>query len=89
MNKKQKLAIIAALVHSPKLMIMDKPFVALDPKATHLLKNTMHELCENGTAIFFSPHLLEVAEKLCDKVTMESWIWWNGFTAILSHKNRR
>ena len=89
MNKKQKLAIIAALVHSPKLMIMDKPFVALDPKATHLLKNTMHELCENGTAIFFSTHLLEVAEKLCDKVAMESWIWWNGFTAIFSHKNRR
>ena len=70
MNKKQKLAIIAALVHSPKLMIMDKPFVALDPKATHLLKNTMHELCENGTAIFFSTHVLEVAEKLCDKVAI-------------------
>lgn len=67
---KQKLAIIAALVHSPKLMIMDEPFVGLDPKATHLLKNTMHELCENGTAIFFSTHVLEVAEKLCDKVAI-------------------
>lgn len=65
---KQKLAIISALIHEPKLIIMDEPFVGLDPKASHLLKETMHELCATGTAIFFSTHVLEVAEKLCDKV---------------------
>lgn len=65
---KQKLAIIGALVHSPKLLIMDEPFVGLDPRAAHLLKETMRELCSNGGAIFFSTHVLEVAEKLCDKV---------------------
>ena len=67
---KQKLAIISALVHEPKLIIMDEPFVGLDPKASHLLKTTMKELCESGAAIFFSTHVLEVAEKLCDKVAI-------------------
>ena len=65
---KQKLAIISALIHQPKLIIMDEPFVGLDPKASHLLKTIMRELCDNGSAIFFSTHVLEVAEKLCDKV---------------------
>ena len=67
---KQKLAIIAAWLHDPKLVIMDEPFVGLDPKASHLLKGMMRELCENGGAIFFSTHVLEVAEKLCDKVAI-------------------
>ncbi len=67
---KQKLAIISALVHKPKLVIMDEPFVGLDPKASHLLKGIMRELCEDGSAIFFSTHVLEVAEKLCDKVAI-------------------
>lgn len=67
---KQKLAIIAALVHRPKLIIMDEPFVGLDPKASHLLKIMMREMCDNGSAIFFSTHVLEVAEKLCDKVAI-------------------
>ena len=67
---KQKLAIISALLHSPKLVIMDEPFVGLDPKASHLLKQLMREICDNGCAIFFSTHVLEVAEKLCDKVAI-------------------
>lgn len=67
---KQKLAIISALIHEPKLIIMDEPFVGLDPKATHLLKELMHQMCNNGSAIFFSTHVLEVAEKLCDKVAI-------------------
>ena len=67
---KQKLAIIAAWLHQPKLIIMDEPFVGLDPKAAHLLKGMMRELCDNGGAIFFSTHVLEVAEKLCDKVAI-------------------
>ncbi len=67
---KQKLAIISALIHEPKLIIMDEPFVGLDPKASHLLKEIMREICENGGAIFFSTHVLEVAEKLCDKVAI-------------------
>ncbi len=67
---KQKLVIISALVHQPKLLIMDEPFVGLDPKASHLLKLMMRELCDNGSAIFFSTHVLEVAEKLCDKVAI-------------------
>ena len=67
---KQKLAIIAAWIHDPKLIIMDEPFVGLDPKAAHLLKGTMRELCDVGGAIFFSTHVLEVAEKLCDKVAI-------------------
>ncbi len=67
---KQKLAVISALIHKPKLLIMDEPFVGLDPKASHLLKATMRQLCDNGSAIFFSTHVLEVAEKLCDKVAI-------------------
>ena len=67
---KQKLAIIAAWLHSPKLIIMDEPFVGLDPKASHLLKGMMREVCNEGGAIFFSTHVLEVAEKLCDKVAI-------------------
>lgn len=67
---KQKLAIIAALIHEPKLIIMDEPFVGLDPIASHLLKKIMREMCDNGSAIFFSTHVLEVAEKLCDKVAI-------------------
>ena len=67
---KQKLAIISALIHDPKLMIMDEPFVGLDPKATHLLKEVMHEKCAEGHAVFFSTHILEVAEKLCDSVAI-------------------
>lgn len=67
---KQKLAIISALLHRPKLLLMDEPFVGLDPVATHLLKGFMRELCEEGSAIFFSTHVLEVAEKLCDKVAI-------------------
>ncbi len=67
---KQKLAIIAAWIHSPRLIIMDEPFVGLDPKASHLLKGMMREICDAGGAIFFSTHVLEVAEKLCDKVAI-------------------
>lgn len=67
---KQKLAIISALIHDPKLIIMDEPFVGLDPKASHLLKEMMREMCDRGGAIFFSTHVLEVAEKLCDKVAI-------------------
>ena len=67
---KQKLAIIAAWLHQPRLIIMDEPFVGLDPKASHQLKGMMREVCDNGGAIFFSTHVLEVAEKLCDKVAI-------------------
>ena len=67
---KQKLAIIAAWLHQPRLIIMDEPFVGLDPKASHLLKGMMREICDVGGAIFFSTHVLEVAEKLCDKVAI-------------------
>lgn len=67
---KQKLAIISALVHEPRLLIMDEPFVGLDPRAAHRLKQIMRELCDRGCAIFFSTHVLEVAEKLCDKVAI-------------------
>lgn len=67
---KQKLAIIAALIHEPKLLIMDEPFVGLDPMASHSVKEIMREMCENGCAIFFSTHVLEVAEKLCDHVAI-------------------
>ena len=67
---KQKLAIISAWLHAPKLVIMDEPFVGLDPKASHILKGMMRELCDQGVAIFFSTHVLEVAEKLCDKVAI-------------------
>lgn len=67
---KQKLAVISAFIHEPKLIIMDEPFVGLDPKAAHTLKEMMRELCEKGGAIFFSTHVLDVAEKLCDKVAI-------------------
>ncbi|MCR1951352.1 ABC transporter ATP-binding protein [Clostridium sp. DSM 100503] len=67
---KQKLVIISALIHKPKLLILDEPFVGLDPKASHILKEEMKKLCNEGVAIFFSTHVLEVAEKLCDKVAI-------------------
>ena len=67
---KQKLAVISALLHEPKLMILDEPFVGLDPVASHALKGVMRELCDRGGAIFFSSHVLEVVEKLCDKVAI-------------------
>ena len=67
---KQKLAVISALIHKPKLLILDEPFVGLDPKASHTLKEIMRELCNEGSAIFFSTHVLEVAEKLCDKIAI-------------------
>lgn len=67
---KQKLAVISAWIHEPKLIMMDEPFVGLDPKAAHLLKQMMREACAKGSAIFFSTHVLEVAEKLCDKVAI-------------------
>ena len=67
---KQKLAIISAWMHQPKLILMDEPFVGLDPKASHLLKEMMQDVCSEGGAIFFSTHVLEVAEKLCDKVAI-------------------
>lgn len=67
---KQKLCLIAAWLHSPKLILMDEPFVGLDPKAAHLLKEMMHAHCEGGGSIFFSTHVLDVAEKLCDRVAI-------------------
>ena len=67
---KQKLAVISAFLHEPRLILMDEPFVGLDPTASHLLKQMMRELCDRGGAIFFSTHVLEVAEKLCDKVAI-------------------
>mgnify|MGYP002571668629 CR=1 FL=1 len=67
---KQKLSLIAALIHEPKLMLLDEPFVGLDPKAAHDLKKIMRQMCDRGGAIFFSTHVLEVAEKLCDKVAI-------------------
>ena len=69
---KQKLVVISALIHDPKLVIMDEPFVGLDPKAAHILKELMHDMCARGAAIFFSTHVLEVAEKLCDKIAIIS-----------------
>jgi len=67
---KQKVAILSALIHEPKLLVLDEPFVGLDPKATFTLKEIMHEMCERGTAIFFSTHVLDVAQKLCNKIAI-------------------
>ncbi len=67
---KQKLAIISALIHQPKLLILDEPFVGLDPKSAHTLKIIMHDICKNNGAIFFSTHVLDVAEKLCNKIAI-------------------
>ena len=67
---KKKLAIISALIHRPKLLVLDEPFVGLDPKAAHTLKTIMTQLCSEGSAIFFSTHVLEVAEKLCNKIAI-------------------
>ena len=67
---KQKAAIISALIHQPKLLVLDEPFVGLDPKATFTLKELMREMCQNGTAVFFSTHVLDVAEKLCNKIAI-------------------
>ena len=77
---KQKLAIISAFIHEPKLILMDEPFVGLDPKAAHILKGMMRELCDKGGAIFFSTHVLEVAEKLCNKVAIikDGRLIWQG-----------
>ena len=67
---KQKVAIIGALIHNPKLLVLDEPFVGLDPKAAHTLKEIMRDLCESGSAVFFSTHVLDVAEKLCNKIAI-------------------
>lgn len=67
---KQKLALMSALIHEPKLILMDEPFVGLDPKAAFMVKGLMREICDNGGAIFFSTHVLEVAEKICDKIAI-------------------
>lgn len=67
---KQKLVLISAFIHHPKLLILDEPFVGLDPKASLTLKQLMHEKCREGSAIFFSTHVLEVAQKLCNKIAI-------------------
>lgn len=84
---KQKLALIGALIHEPKLLILDEPFVGLDPKATLMLKNRMHELCDQGTAIFFSTHVLDVVERLCNKVAIirQGQLVVSGNTEELTH----
>ena len=86
---KQKLAIISALIHKPKLYIMDEPFVGLDPKAAHTLKEIMKEQCKNGCAIFFSTHVLEVAEKLCTKIAIikDGKLVASGETAAVKGNN--
>lgn len=84
---KQKLAVISALIHEPKLVVLDEPFVGLDPKAAFILKQIMHEMCEKGTAIFFSTHVLDVAEKLCNKIAIikQGKIIASGTTEELTH----
>jgi ABC-type multidrug transport system, ATPase component len=79
---RQKLALISAFIHNPKVLILDEPFVGLDPKASHTLKNMMRELCEQGGIVFFSTHVLEVVEKLCDRVAIikDGTIVVNGIT---------
>jgi len=79
---RQKLALISAFIHNPKVLILDEPFVGLDPKASHTLKNIMRELCEQGGIVFFSTHVLEVVEKLCDRVAIikDGTIVVNGIT---------
>lgn len=85
---KQKLALIGALIHKPKLLILDEPFVGLDPKASVLLKEKMKELCKEGSAIFFSTHVLEVAEKLCNKVAIisQGTLQLSGETDLLTRE---
>lgn len=86
---KQKLAIISALIHKPKLYVMDEPFVGLDPKAAHTLKEIMKEQCKNGSAIFFSTHVLEVAEKMCTKIAIikDGKLIASGETAAVKGNN--
>lgn len=83
---KQKLAIISALIHKPRLLVLDEPFVGLDPSASVVLKQNMHALCEEGSAIFFSTHVLDVAEKLCNKIAIikEGELVAAGETAVLT-----
>lgn len=85
---KQKTAVISALLHQPKLMVLDEPFVGLDPKATIVLKDIMREMCRSGSAIFFSTHVLEVAEKLCNKIAIikEGKLVVSGDTDKLTQK---
>lgn len=84
---KQKLAIISALIHKPKLLVLDEPFVGLDPSASVVLKQNMHRLCAEGSAIFFSTHVLDVAEKLCNKIAIikNGELVVAGETAVLTH----
>ena len=84
---KQKLAIISALIHKPKLLVLDEPFVGLDPSASVVLKQNMHELCKEGSAIFFSTHVLDVAEKLCNKIAIikNGELVVSGETSELTH----
>lgn len=84
---KQKIAIISALIHEPKLLVMDEPFVGLDPKATHTLKGIMREMCRKGNAIFFSTHVLEVAQTLCNKIAIlkDGKLMLEGDTELLTH----
>ena len=84
---KQKLAIISALIHKPKLLVLDEPFVGLDPSASVVLKQNMHTLCAEGSAIFFSTHVLDVAEKLCNKIAIikNGELVVSGETAALTH----
>lgn len=84
---KQKVAVISALIHEPRLLVMDEPFVGLDPKATHTLKGIMREMCSQGNAIFFSTHVLEVAQTLCSKIAIlkDGRLMVEGDTEKLTH----